>query len=100
MTVEEIVNSWNVQLEQDATTFTNEAVKVCARTPVSPLYSDYCRTMYDMLELFKNRSESMACKASFLTARPIVDDTYFSGLKNPRRSRSRRAYVILFYYRF
>ena len=28
MTVEEIVNSWNVQLEQDATTFTNEAVKV------------------------------------------------------------------------
>ena len=30
MTVEEIVNSWNVQLEQDATTFTNEAVKVRA----------------------------------------------------------------------
>lgn len=28
MTVEEIVNTWNVQLEQDATTFTNEAVKV------------------------------------------------------------------------
>lgn len=28
--MEEIVNSWNVQLEQDATTFTNEAVKVCA----------------------------------------------------------------------
>ena len=30
MTVEEIVNSWNVQLEQDATKFTNEAVKVFA----------------------------------------------------------------------
>ncbi|CAM9867551.1 unnamed protein product [Ectocarpus sp. 6 AP-2014] len=28
MTVEEIVNSWNVELDQDATTFTNEAVKV------------------------------------------------------------------------
>lgn len=32
--MEEIVNSWNVQLEQDATTFTNEAVKV--RQPARP----------------------------------------------------------------
>lgn len=33
MKVEEIVNSWNVQLDQDATTFTNEAVKVgCVAT--------------------------------------------------------------------
>ncbi len=31
--MEEIVNSWNVQLEQDATTFTNEAVKVRHRPP-------------------------------------------------------------------
>lgn len=31
--MEEIVNSWNVQLEQDATTFTNEAVKVRAGQP-------------------------------------------------------------------
>jgi len=35
MTVEEIVNSWNVQLEQDATTFTNEAVKVGPPEPES-----------------------------------------------------------------
>lgn len=33
--MEEIVNTWNVQLEQDSTTFTNEAVKVSTREPKS-----------------------------------------------------------------
>lgn len=44
MTVEEIVNTWNVQLEQDATTFTNEAVKVGFRLQCSPVPCVQCCT--------------------------------------------------------
>ena len=45
------MNSWNVQLEQDATTFTNEAVKVCVRTNAGEKKGSHLGVITDDLSL-------------------------------------------------